>query len=165
MKKSSYENTIFIDRCLSLSQNKSDWLIAKAEWEQKYIYVCKDMLTSCLCGHAIKHVAICRNRYNLTEIKVGSTCIKSFFGIDIMDIIKDIERVNADNMASFRKESFEYVKKKANLNDWEIMFYLDTCSKRMLSEKQLAKRIDINNKILRDCYITKEKPSNLEEKK
>lgn len=150
-------NPKFIKKCLALSENKTEWIIAKSEWQEEYVYVCEGMLTSCLCGHAIKHVAICINKINHTEIKVGSTCIKSFFGIDIMDIIKQIESIKSNNESSFTLEVFNFLKKKANLNDWETKFYIDTYRNRQLTEKQLSKRIAINKKILKDCFIEKKK--------
>jgi hypothetical protein len=58
-------------------------------------------------------------------------------------------RIAQDNERSLNAESINHAHRKGWLTDWERKFCFNTMRKRNLSERQLKKRIQINDKVLR----------------
>ena len=59
-----------------------------------------------------------------------------------------IKRVTDDETNAFNVELIEHAFAKGWINQWERVFYLDTWRKRKLSDRQMAKRLQFNRKIL-----------------
>lgn len=132
---------------IALSQAK-DWDTAKLEWRLKEIFFSDDPET-CLCGHfPIIELCILKNKKNGKEATVGNCCVKKFMDLPSDKIFQAVKRIRKGEGKSLNAEALSYALEKGWINQWEFKFYLDTCRKRMLSDKQISKRIQINNKVL-----------------
>jgi hypothetical protein len=129
--------------------NSDIWSSAKLEWNFEYAYYSED-LQRCLCGHyPIKNVCVIKNSDNKNETEVGNCCVNKFLGIeDGNKIFSSIKKLKLDKSKSMSPEVLEYLRKKKVLTDFDYSFYSDTIRKRKLSEKQLAIRERINQKLI-----------------
>ena len=59
-----------------------------------------------------------------------------------------IKRVTADATKAFNVELIEHAFAKGWINQWERGFYLDMWRKQKLSDRQMATRLQVNQKIL-----------------
>ncbi|MDV6315928.1 hypothetical protein [Idiomarina sp. HP20-50] len=129
---------------LSLSSN---WDAAKLEWKLHEIYEADEPET-CLCGHfPIIEICVLSNTHNFNQAVVGNCCVKKFIGLPSDKIFQAIKRVRKDNEKSLNAEAIGHAYQKGWINDWEKTFYLDVMRKRKLSTNQLAKKIQINEKL------------------
>ncbi len=129
--------------------NSDFWDSAKIEWNFEYAYY-SESLQKCLCGHyPIKNVCVIKNTENKNETEVGNCCVNKFLGIeDGNKIFTSIKRLKSDKSKSMSPEVLEYLRKKKVLTDFDYKFYSDTIRKRKLSDKQLAIRERINQKLI-----------------
>ena len=131
------------------------WDEAKLEWTLDEIYEVKEPRT-CLCGHfPIVEICVLKNKVNGQRAVVGNCCVKKFMGLPSQKLFDAIKRVSADESKALNAETLEHAHRKGWINDWEHRFYCDTMRKRKPSDKQLAKRIQINRKVL--AQLTKER--------
>ena len=130
-----------------LSHNVT-WELAKDEWKLHTVYVAHNPET-CTCGHfPIKEICTLRNKINGFYINVGNCCVKKFMGLPSDLIFQAVKRVTSDNSKSLNTEALQYAKDKGWINDWEMWFYLNTMTKRKLTEKQKAKKLQVNQLVL-----------------
>ncbi|TVZ49879.1 hypothetical protein JM82_0318 [Olleya sp. Hel_I_94] len=129
--------------------NSDIWSSAKLEWNFEYAYYSEE-LQRCLCGHyPIKNVCVIKNTDNKNETEVGNCCVNKFLGIeDGNKIFTSIKKLKIDKSKSMSPEVLEYLRKKNVLTDFDYKFYSDTIRKRKLSDKQLAIREKINQKLI-----------------
>ena len=126
-----------------------DWNFFIKEWDLISISRFKKSSIH-ICEHS-SSVNICtvHNKYTNSVISVCSNCFKKYFNDNNIDKIKkSLELVINDNTKSF---SILLIDQYLNdcINEWEYDFYKDIITKkRKLSEKQLAKKQFINNKII-----------------
>ena len=126
------------------------WDAAKLEWKLEEIFEADEPGT-CLCGHTpIIETCILRNEKNRNTAIVGNCCVKKFIGLPSDKIFQAIKRVRKDNEKSLNAEAIEYAYSRGWINDWERNFYIDNMRKRNLTNKQLAKKIQINDKLARN---------------
>jgi hypothetical protein len=131
------------------------WDAAKLEWKLEEIYEADEPGT-CLCGHTpIIETCVLRNEKNHNTAVVGNCCVKKFIGLPSDKIFQAIKRVRKDNEKSLNAEAIEYAYSRGWINDWERNFYLDNMRKRNLTSKQLAKKIQINEKLERNMKARK----------
>lgn len=124
------------------------WDPARLEWELFRIYQEKEPGT-CLCGHyPIKEMCVLHNKLNLNQVIVGNCCVQKFMGISSNRLFSSLKRVQKNIKKPFNSDVVEFAFEKGSINDWERAFYLDTWRKRGISDKQMEKRIKINEKIL-----------------
>lgn len=124
------------------------WEQAKREWDLENVYQ-EDEPDTCLCGHfPINEICVLRNRENGTLVIVGNVCVKRFLGLPSDPIFQAVKGVKRGSRKTFNEEAISHARKKGWINDWESDFYMDTMRKRKLTEKQVAKRSQINEKIL-----------------
>lgn len=138
---------------LARSVNQSDFDIAKKEWILKRVYYGTG---SCLCGHTpIAKLCQLHNKLNHQDVIVGSTCVQKFIGIKTESLFSDYIYIKKDIQAFVGKLLIQYLFEAGIINEWEKEFLLSTFGKKFerLSEKQQAKRIQINNKILEHMEI------------
>ena len=104
---------------------------------------------TCLCGHSpiIEHCVIV-NRLNGNSVIVGNVCVTKFLGLPSDRLFSALKRVAADNGRALNAAMIEHARSKGWINDWEREFYLDTMRKRRMSDKQRAKREQINRQVL-----------------
>ena len=131
---------------LSFADNWSD---AKREWALIDVY--KEVTPDrCLCGrYPIFENCVLENSINGNRVVVGNTCVKKFLGLPSVKIFQAINRIISDNQKSLNAEAIEHAHRKGWITDWELKFCHDTILERVLSDKQLRKRIQINEKVLR----------------
>lgn len=136
------------EEILKLS-NSDLWDNAKLEWNFEFAYY-SDSPQNCLCGHyPINNICVIKNSENNNETEIGNCCVKKFLKIEDGDkIFSTIKRLKSDKTKSMSLEVLEYLRKKKVLTDFDYNFYSDTIRKRKLSEKQLAIRIRINQKLI-----------------
>lgn len=130
---------------LSISGN---WEIAKTEWQLNEIYF-SDEPETCLCGHyPIIELCELKNTKNKNVATVGNCCVKKFIGLPSDKIFQAIKRIKKDDCKSLNGEAIELAYSKNWISQWEYNFYCDTFRKRKLSDKQMLKRKQINEKVL-----------------
>ena len=124
------------------------WDRARLEWWIEEIYIQREPET-CLCGHfPINELCVLRNEKNGHSAIVGNVCVKKFMKLSSDKMFAAIKRVTDDETNAFNVELIEHAFTKGWINQWERGFYLDTWRKRKLSDRQMAKRLQFNRKIL-----------------
>lgn len=141
-----------IKEIIELSESKI-WLMAKEEWSLNYIEKIDlsdgEEPETCLCGHfPIIELCHIRNKINNREAVVGNVCVTKFMGINSDSLFTSIRRISSDNSKSISDELAIYAKDHGMLTDWEYKFCLDTKGKRKLSQKQMLKRVQINERLI-----------------
>jgi hypothetical protein len=127
-----------------------DWETAVQEWGLKDVYDAEGEPETCLCGHfPIVEICVLTNRINGKEAEVGNCCVKKFMGLPSDKIFTGLKRVRKDDAAALNIAAAEHAKTKGWVNDWEYGFLIDTARKRKLTGAQLAKRQQINARVLR----------------
>lgn len=123
------------------------WEVARLEWELLNVHK-EDEPDTCLCGH-FPIIEICEliNLKNQNTTIVGNCCVKKFLGLRSDKIFQSIRKLNQDGSKSINAETLDHAHNKRWINDWEYRFYSSVFGKRKLSEKQLSKKIQINEKI------------------
>lgn len=134
---------------LKLSQSQK-WDEAKLEWKLLNIYK-EDEPFTCLCGHnPIIEICILKNIKNGNEAVVGNVCVKKFLGLPSDKIFNAITKISEDIHNALNPEAIVHAFEQGWIDDWKKNFYLDTWRKRKLTQPQMAKRIEINKKVLRN---------------
>lgn len=82
---------------------------------------------------------------------MGNCCVKKFIGLPSNLIFQAIKRVRKNLKKSLNIEAINYAHRNKWISDWEHTFSLDTCRKRVLSDKQMAARINVNQKVLKNA--------------
>lgn len=141
---SEYKLTAEIIR-LSMAAN---WAAAKSEWSLVEVYE-SDEPDTCLCGHfPIIEICMIANKRNGNKATVGNVCVNKFLGLPSDNIFRSVKRIAKDNTKSLSLDAIDHAYAKKWITDWERDFSLDTRGKRNMSERQIAKRIQINNKVM-----------------
>lgn len=126
----------------------SQWQQAKHEWILDQVYR-QDEPDTCLCGHyPIIEICVLRNRHNGNLAVVGNVCVKKFLGLPSDLIFQALKRVAKDPDKPLNEAAVSHAFAKQWINQWEHDFCLDTMRKRSLSDKQMAKRRQINLQLL-----------------
>lgn len=127
-----------------------DWDNAKLEWELDFILKVETDET-CLCTHTpIKELCYMKNVKNNNTAIIGNVCVNKFLGINSDPIFASIRNIFCNRDRGISEYLASYAKDRNLINEWEYNFSISTLSKRAksLSDKQLEKRILINNKLL-----------------
>lgn len=124
------------------------WDVAKLEWTLCEVFE-SDEPGTCLCGHfpIIEHCVL-RNKTNGVFTTVGNCCVKKFIGLPSDLIFQAAKRVRLDSGRSLNGEAIEHARERGWINDWEQGFYFHIMRKRNLTDKQAAKKRQINEKFL-----------------
>jgi hypothetical protein len=125
-----------------------NWEEAKREWDLVEIYREDEPLT-CLCGHTpIIEICILRNRLKAATAIVGNVCVNRFLGIESEQIFEGLRRIHKEPEKGLNAAATLYAFEKRWITKWEKDFSLDTNKKRKLSDRQEAKRTEINRRVL-----------------
>jgi hypothetical protein len=125
------------------------WDHAKREWSLVNVYEAEEPKT-CLCGHTpIVEICVLHNSVNGNHAEVGNCCVKKFMCIASHRIFDGIKRVRRDPAAALNEAAIDHASARGWITKWEENFLLDTKRKRVLSHKQAATRVLINQKVLR----------------
>lgn len=128
--------------------NGTTWDAAKLEWHLIEIFE-SEVGDVCLCGHSpIKELCVIQNTITKVQVTVGNCCVNKFIGISSGKIFQSLKKIRKDTGKSINAESVQYAFDHNVINDWERKFYLDIMRKKLLTDKQLAKKININKKFL-----------------
>jgi hypothetical protein len=137
-----------IAEIVSRSVAKS-WQKAREEWLLTNIFIAPEPGT-CLCGqYPINEQCELVNRRNGNRVFVGNICVTKFLGINSEGLFKGFRRIIRKPAAALTEDAIEFAYSKNWVNNWERGFYLNTHSMRSLSPNRKAKRVQINEKILR----------------
>ncbi len=132
------------------------WDEAKLEWKLDHIYW-EEEPDTCLCGHyPINELCILRNAKNGNTALVGNCCVKKFMGLPSDKIFQSLKKIKSDEEKPINAETILHAFSKGWITEWERKFCFDTIRKRVLTTKQMAKRIQINQKVLQ--HIVNQKP-------
>jgi hypothetical protein len=132
---------------LKLSES-DNWALARAEWDLQEIYF-EDEPSTCLCSkYPIIEICVLRNRKNGNVAEVGNVCVNKFLGIPSKIIFDGLKRVSKDSSKALNADASHYAFRKGWISEWEHGFLTDTARKRELTGKQLAKRQEINRRVL-----------------
>jgi hypothetical protein len=124
------------------------WAEAKLEWTVDRIVRLEEPW-ACLCGHfPILKRCFIRNRKNGFQVVVGSCCVEKFLDIPAQALFRAVERIKENEAVALKAKVIECAYRVGWITDYERGFGLDTWRKRRLSPRQLAKRIEINLKVL-----------------
>ncbi len=135
------------DAIVARSVEKS-WEAARLEWRLNHIFEVDDPET-CLCGHfPIIEICVLANRKNGQSAEVGNVCVKRFLGIRSDKIFSCVKRLRKNIDKAPNPETIELLYEQTLITAWERTFSYNTLKKRNLTSKQLAKRREINDKIL-----------------
>lgn len=130
---------------LSVAEN---WDEARLEWRIEDIYW-EEVPDTCLCGQfPINEMCYLRNIENGRRALVGNVCVRKFMGLPSGQMFDAIKRVAKDDSKPLNAEAIGHAFAKGWITEWERKFYFDTWRKRNLSLKQMAKRIQINTRVL-----------------
>lgn len=128
--------------------NAKSWEMAKTEWELDSIFFAEEPET-CLCGHfPIIELCELKNIKNGNHAIVGNCCVKKFLGLPSDKIFQAVKKVKKDSSANLNGETIEHAYSKGWINQWEYEFYGDIFRKRVLTNKQAAKKRQINEKVV-----------------
>lgn len=128
------------------------WETAKNEWELSSIYL-ETEPDQCLCGHyPILELCLILNTKNRNTAVVGNCCVKKFLGLPSDKIFSAIKRVQKDIAKSVNEDTLNHAFKKQWISKWEFDFYNSIRSKRLLTDKQNKKKIEINERILKNMF-------------
>jgi len=126
------------------------WDAAKLEWGLHEVYEADEPET-CLCGHyPIIEICVLKNKLNNNFTNVGNCCVKKFIGLPSDKIFQAVKRIRKDNEKSLNAEAITHAYNKGWINDWEKDFYLNIMRKRNLTANQRNKKIQVNEKMLRN---------------
>ncbi|WP_041794017.1 hypothetical protein [Micavibrio aeruginosavorus] len=135
------------EEIIRLSTSKN-WDLAKLEWHLEDVYF-EDEPETCLCGHTpIIEVCILKNKNNGNTARVGNICVKKFMGLDSDKIFQSVKRIKKDVTKSLSAEALQYAFQKNWIFLKDRDFYISIMKKRLLTEKQLKWKKDINLRVL-----------------
>ena len=124
------------------------WDAARQEWVLSDVFSL-DSPGRCLCGHRpISECCVLTNQLNGNEVVVGNVCVEQFIGLPSERLFAAFRRISADRGAALSASAIEFSRDQGWLNEWEVTFCLNTRQKRRLTDRQLAKRRQINEKVL-----------------
>ena len=132
---------------LALSRS-TDWEVAKKEWCLVEISEA-DEAETCLCGHfPIIELCTISNATTSKSVDVGNVCVKRFLGFRSDLIFQSLKRVRADLDKAIGPDATAFFHERGVINDWEYQFQQSTMRKRNLTDRQLASRRSINQKVI-----------------
>lgn len=143
-------NEYQLSREIIARSNATTWDEAKLEWDLAAIYH-QDEPETCLCGHfPIIEICVLHNRLNGNRAIVGNVCVKKFMGLPSERIFQAVRRIRKDPSRPLNAEAIEHAFQRGWINGWERRFYFDTMRRRNPSQKQLNKRLQINENVLKN---------------
>lgn len=126
----------------------TNWDVARKEWRLVDISEANEPET-CLCGHyRIIELCTIANATTGRSVDVGNVCVKRFLGFRSDLIFWSLKRIQADRDKAIGPDATAFFYERKVINDWEYGFQQSTMRKRVLSDRKLATRRQINEKVL-----------------
>ena len=137
-------------RDVIIEHSKSDdFYIAAQEWEPIWYDEDEDCQSECICGKQhIKELNAIKNKYTGYELIVGSECINYFMELDTTNVFKRLGEIKTNPELAMTPKLLNAISRLNILDNWQLNFYSNTSLKRNLNSKQMAKRIEINKKVV-----------------
>jgi len=130
----------------------SDFYAAKNEWKLVGVEIHEEF-DSCPCGQLIKELCYIQNQINGNKTYVGNICINRFIGIDTGNLFEGLKRIAKNNQANANEDLIIHAYKLGYIYESEYQFLMQTKRKRKLSDKQLAWKEKINNRIINQTIV------------
>jgi len=139
-----------------ISRSEGDlWSDARGEWRLVNVFFAEEPQT-CLCGHnPIIECCVLYNAQTGAEAIVGNVCVNRFLNLPSAKLFPAFDRIRRDPERALNAAAIEFAFDRGWINDWEREFYLDTRTKRLLSDRQLSKRVEINRGVLSKLGATR----------
>lgn len=138
-----------------LPQSNADiFHIAKNEWKLVGVEIHEEF-DNCPCGQPIKELCHIENQFNGNKTYVGNVCVNRFIGIETGNLFEGLKRIAKDNQANANEDLIFHAYKLGYIFENEYNFLMDTKNKRKLSEKQLAWKQKINQRIINRTIVHK----------
>lgn len=132
---------------LALS-NAPDWEEARTEWALELVYI-DPSDQACQCGHQpIHQICIIRNRDNDNQTEVGNVCIHRFMKLASKRVFAALKRVEANIKKSLNPDALDLFARRNAIFRSEEAEYLSFWRKRILSDEELARKLEINQRVL-----------------
>jgi hypothetical protein len=125
------------------------WCDAKREWALSDVYF--EPGGSCLCGHRITEHCTITNQLNGNQVVVGNCCVRRFLQLPSERLFAALRRISANLGAALNTEMIDHAYREGWINRWETEFCRNTRQRRKLTNRQLATRRRINQKVLARC--------------
>lgn len=127
-----------------------DFIIAASEWIPVWYDEDESCESVCICGKKhIKELNAIKNKYNGTQLIVGSECINYFIAdLNTINVFKRLGEIKQDYTIAMTPKLLTAISRLNILTYGELNFYESTCRKRNLSTKQMNWRISINKKVI-----------------
>ncbi len=127
-----------------------DFQAACTEWDVECIYR-NDEPTTCICGQTnVIEVVFIRNFVTNEIAIVGNHCAR-WFDLDFGKVFSALKKIETNIGATVNSEALNFALATDWINNWDWNFYCDIAKKTHLTPKQLAKKQEINQKILDRC--------------
>lgn len=134
---------------LSVSQ---DFNTARKEWTLVEIEISEE-LDQCPCGQEIKEHCYIKNQLNGNTTYVGNVCINRFIGIDTGNLFSGLKRIAIKDTANANEDLIIHAFNLGYIYEREYQFLMDTRLKRKLSDKQIAWKQKINQRIINRTVV------------
>lgn len=139
---------------LPLSENKSDFNLAKTEWTLDHIYrTTHSGQCPCTKKGIIEHCYI-RNTINGNMTFVGNVCVRKFMEIDTGKLFSGLKKLQDNEKAKPNRDLIEYAMQKGylhGLNEYQFLKNIEMC--RNLTEKQQRWLCFINRRIIQATVV------------
>jgi hypothetical protein len=154
------ENSNIKNLVLEILKNSiaESWEEAKLEW--KCVGVIENTSGQCICGHLLNNLYFIQNNNNEKRLIVGSSCVKKFGTKQMIDYVKNAEKLRKDYEKLIEKQKENkiplsvrkpFLDKLFNLNiinRYEYKFYTNIYTDLDLTEKQFNFKKQLNQKML-----------------
>lgn len=130
-----------------LKSESTDFYTAKHEWKVTRL-VLSETSSYCPCGQLIWEHCYIDNIITGASAIVGNVCVNHFMGVDMSSIFTWVKKLKKDPKKLANIILIDYAVKHRLINDWETNFLKNISGKRVLSEKQVACKDKINQRIL-----------------
>lgn len=139
---------------LPLSEAR-DFNAARTEWSLIAVEISEEF-DECPCGQEIKEHCYIRNGLNGNETYVGNVCINRFIQIDTGNLFEGLKRIAKNNAANANSDLIEHAFRMGYLfGEKEYSFLKQTMHTRKLSAAQIAWKIKINRRIVKQTVVRK----------
>lgn len=134
---------------------------AKKEWDVVDVYYLekdetwKQEFEECLCGQSnIIQVCEIENKHSHERVIIWNKCVNEFLWEDYSHLFKSLSKIKRNLDKSVGWDTIIYAFEEWWIDEKSKNFYLDILRKRILSEKQLQRKQNINS-IIRKRLIKK----------
>lgn len=131
---------------------------ARNEWKVIGVHIERNW-DACPCGQPIKELCFLENKITKQRTYVGNICVNRFMGIETGNLLEGLKKIMKEPSANANTDVIEYAKNNGYLFEKEYTFLIETRRKRKISAKQEQWKIRINQRILQQSIVSKDKNS------